>query len=240
MNIGTLIRTLVSRFLLFILMLIYALPMLIFLLLPKRWGVESRFYYWFEYVFCWLILKFSFINFTFVGRENLPDQPAVIVANHQSSFDIPVIAYALHGYPHLWLAINTLMKSPILRFILPRVAVLVDVSTPMSGMRSLIAAIKLVNGKRSHVVIFPEGGRYTDGQIHDFFGGYVILAKKMGRPVVPIYMNNLNKVYPPDSFLVYNFPVTVTIGKPMIIEEGETDEVFNQRVYRWFEEQAQG
>ena len=190
-------QTLFSRFILFVLMATYLAPILILFLLPRRWGFETKLYYWLEYSFCWLMLKTSCMPISYSGLENMPHEPAIIAANHQSSLDIPLLVYALRGYPHVWMAINTLMSSPILRFILPKVAVLVDVSSPIAGMRTLIAAIKRVNGKRCHVIIFPEGGRYDDGKIHDFFAGFVILAKKMNRPVVPIFIKGVNIAYPP-------------------------------------------
>ena len=240
MDIKVVAHTLFSRFLLLLLMLIYLIPALIFLILPNRWGVETKAYYWLEYIFCWIALKISFVPFTFNGLENIPDGQAIIVVNHQSSFDIPVVVVALRRHAHMWLAIKTLMKSPILRFILPRVAVLVDTSSPIAGMRSLLETIKLVSGKTCDIVIFPEGGRYDDGQVHDFFGGYVILAKKLGCPVVPIYINGLDKFYPVGTFWIHSHPVSVTVGKPMRIENGESDEVFNHRVHHWFVEKSQG
>ena len=229
--------TLYARLIVFILMATYLVPALILLVLPSRWGFESKLFYWLEYSFCWLFFKLTFLSLTYVGQENMPTEPAVIVANHQSSLDIPLLVVAMHCYPHLWLAINHLMSSPILRFILPKVAVLVDTSSPVAGMRSLIAAIKKVNGKHSHVVIFPEGGRFDDGKIHDFFSGFVILAKKMNRPIIPVFIKGVNVVYPYNSFWVTYAPVSVIIGKPMRMEEGETDEVFHDRVHQWFIEQ---
>jgi len=112
--------------------------------------------------------------------------------------------------------------------------VLVDMSSPMKGMRSLIEAIKVINNKKMHVIIFPEGGRYTDGKVHDFFGGFVILARKTGRPVVPIRIFNANKVYPPNTWLANYAPITVVIGERMYIGEHETDEAFKNRVFDWF------
>lgn len=107
-----------------------------------------------------------------------------------------------------------------------------------SGLRKLVAslneAVRLVEGKNSHVMIFPEGGRYTDGKVHNFFYGFAVLAKKLHRPVVPVCMHNLGKVYPPYSFFVYNYPIKVIIGEPMHFKENETEEQFLQRVHAWF------
>jgi len=88
-------------------------------------------------------------------------------------------------------------------------------------------------------MIFPEGGRYTDGTVHDFYGGFVILAKKTGRPVVPVRIFGVHKVYPPDTFWVQKYPITVVVGKPFVYQEGDTDQAFKDRVYQWFIEQKE-
>lgn len=237
MKVSIVARTLFSRFVLFILMAIYFVPFLILLILPRAWGFETKFYYWMEYIFCWIVLKSAFIPISYSGLENIPHEPAIIVANHQSSLDIPLIITVLRGRPHVWTAMKYLMGSPILRFILPKIAVLVDTSSPMAGMRTLLAVIKRVNGTHTDVVIFPEGGRFGDGKIHDFFAGFVILAKKMNRPVVPIFIKGVREVYAPDSFWVNYEPMSITVGKPLIKGENEQDEIFHDRVYHWFVEQ---
>lgn len=239
MKIIAIARTAVSLILLILLITVSIVPLGILLLLPRSWLLASKLFFLVEYLFCRALIAITFVPFRFRGLEHLPTEPSIIVANHQSALDIPVIAATLQHYPHVWLAVATLMDSPVLRFILPRVAVLVDMTTPMTGMRTLLEAIKLVNGKRCHIVIFPEGGRYIDGEIHDFFGGFVILAKKMGRPVTPILIHGLNKVFPPGSWLVYRHTVTVIVGEPFIIQEHESDELFVARVQRWFIDQVE-
>lgn len=231
---GPLVRTIISRLLLLIVMIIFALPALIIIIVPKRWLYDSKLFFWVAHAFYWMIIKFSFLPIKFYGLDNIPHQPSIIVANHQSSLDIPLVGYTLKMYPHIWLAKHELMESPILRFILPRLAVLVDMSTPMKGMRSLVEAMQHIRGEDRYIVLFPEGGRYTDGSVHEFFSGFVILAKKLVRPVIPIRIFGVNKVYPPDSFLVHYHSIDVVVGKPLYMQPDEDDDAFKQRVYQWF------
>jgi len=65
------------------------------------------------------------------------------------------------------------------------------------------------------------------------------MAKKTGRPVVPVRIFNANKVYPPHSFFVYWHPVTIVVGKPMYINERESDDEFKDRVHEWFTKQTE-
>jgi len=143
-------------------------------------------------------------------------------------------------HQHIWIAKQELTESPILRFVLPRVAILVDPESTFKAMRALLQAIKVMQEHNMGAVIFPEGTRRTDGEVHEFFAGFVILAKKTNLPVVPVRIFGVNKAYPPETFLVHYHPVTVVVGPPFFLQEGETDEAFKQRVYDWFLRQTEG
>ena len=66
-----------------------------------------------------------------------------------------------------------------------------------------------------------------------------MLAKKIGRPVVPVCILGINKAYPPETFWVQWYPITVVVGKPFVYQENDTDESFKNRVYQWFVEQME-
>jgi 1-acyl-sn-glycerol-3-phosphate acyltransferase len=123
---------------------------------------------------------------------------------------------------------------PLVRFILPRVAIIVDTTTPRKAMLSLLSIIKIAQQENRHIMIFPEGGRFTSGKVHEFYGGFVLLVRRLGRPVIPVYIQGVEIVYPPDSWWAYPAPITVTIGTPMMPESGEDDTQFKERVHRWF------
>lgn len=234
------IRTIFSRFLLFLIMVVFFIPTLIFIIMPDKWRHNNRLVYFIVDIFYRLLLRSALVPISYEGLSNIPDGPVIFAANHQSSLDIPLIGRLTKGVPHLWLATRELMKSPILRWILPRLAVIVDTRSPLRAMRCIIKIIKLVNGSRQHMMIFPEGGRFEDGKIHAFFGGFVILAKKTGRPVVPVCIIGANIVYPPTSFLVHWHPIRIVVGKPFIYSEHDTDEKFKKRVRDWFVETIEG
>jgi 1-acyl-sn-glycerol-3-phosphate acyltransferase len=236
LTVSIVIRTLISRLLVVIIMAVAAVPAFIFMILPDRWRYDNPLYYWFVSFIYWAGLKAIFVPITYKGLENVPKDPAVIVGNHQSSLDIPLIGTLVDAHPHIWLATITLLDSPLLGFVLRRMAALIDMSSPQAGMRSLVNAMKLINNNK-HAIIFPEGGRYLDGKVHPFYGGFVILAKKTGRPVVPVYIRNVQKVYPPDNFWIYWYPIEVIVGQPFHYQETDTDEEFKQKVFDWFVQQ---
>jgi 1-acyl-sn-glycerol-3-phosphate acyltransferase len=232
------LHSLLARFLLFLLMVIFFIPVTFYLLLPERFRYKSRCFFKMAQLFNWLALKCLFLPIKYRGLENVPHTPVIFAANHQSAMDIPLLGMVAQGTPYVWMAWANLMKGPILRFVLPHVAVLVDTSTPMTAVRSLLQTMELVRKYKLHVMIFPEGGRYDDDQIHSFYGGFVLLARRTQRPVVPVYIHGANKAYPPKTWWMTYHPITVTVGKPFQLEPDESDEQFKDRVRQWFVEQA--
>jgi 1-acyl-sn-glycerol-3-phosphate acyltransferase len=240
MNIGMILRNLFSRFLLVIITLIFLIPIVIFICIPERYRYKYPILFYPVHWFYVAILKGSLLPITYKGLENIPkNKPVIFAANHQSSLDIPLIGVLSKGVPHVWLAKEELMDSIFIKFIVPLVSVLVDVSSPRNAMLSLRKILGVVNNQHRNLIIFPEGARYTDGKIHDFFGGFVVLAKKIGRPVVPVCILGVDKAYPPETFWVQWYPITVIVGKPFVYEENDTDELFKNRVYQWFVDQVE-
>lgn len=238
MKFTLIVRTLFSWFLFFILITIFFIPMVIFACIPFEWRFSSKSIFRCVHLFYVMILKCSLLPIKYSGLENIPQEPVIFAANHQSSLDIPLVGVLSKGIPHAFLAKQELVtESWSYRFIVPMISILVDVTSARAAMFSVRKIINLASGYDRNIIIFPEGSRFTDGKIHEFFGGFVILAKKMGRPIVPVCIVGVNKVYPPDSFWVYWHPITVIVGKPFVYQEDDTDETFKQRVYNWFVEQ---
>lgn len=239
-GLGTIFFTLITRLLLIIFLLFLAPLLLLCLIIPQKLLVNNWLFKLTSRLFYWFCVKCSFLPITYQGLENIPREPSVIISNHQSSFDIPLIGYALGNRTHIWLAWSELAKSLLLRFILPRNSILVDTGSPMKGMRTIVQAIQIVTTHPWDLIIFPEGGRYTDGNVREFFGGFALIAKKINRPVVPIKIIGVNHVYPPQSFWIFYHPITVIIGKPFYFLPDETEESFKNRVFQWYLEQPNG
>ncbi len=240
MKILALLRTIVSYFLGVIITVIYVLPTIVIALLPEKYRRDNKFFYFWTYMFYRGMLWATFLPYKVVGKQNLPKEPAIFVGNHLSALDIPVLGALTKGYPHLWLVLQFYECKPVLGFFIKRMNVSVDQSSKAKSARSLIKILRLLQGKNRHLLIFPEGGRSRDEKIKDFFGGFAIIAQKTGRPVIPVFMPNNGRIYPPHSFLVNYYPIDVVIGSPMILRENESLEEFSQRVKKWFLEQSKG
>ena len=80
------------------------------------------------------------------------------------------------------------------------------------------------------LIVFPEGGRNSDGEMGDFKSGLYYLAKK--RPdleLVPVYMDNLNRVLPRGEVLPVPLLSCITMGSPIYLEKGESKADFLKR-----------
>ena len=77
-------------------------------------------------------------------------------------------------------------------------------------------------GQRYSLIVFPEGSRNTEEELGEFKSGLYYLSKK--RPdleLVPVHMQNLNRVLPRGEVLPVPLLSCITIGAPIWLEAGE-------------------
>ncbi len=233
------IRALVGYVIIGILGIICFIPCVVVAALPERWRYDNRVYYWFTNLFYKGAVFATFLPIKIVGLQNISHDSAIIIANHQSAFDIPLVGSLLNGVPHVWLFLKRYTHYPIFGFVMKRMNIVVDHAGLRRLTGSIYQAADVLKKRSAHIVLFPEGGRFIDGSVHKFFSGFALLAEETQRPVIPIIMLQVNKIYPPGSFLLHPYPITIIVGKPFVFEQGETREDFVQRVYAWYEQQVE-
>jgi 1-acyl-sn-glycerol-3-phosphate acyltransferase len=77
-------------------------------------------------------------------------------------------------------------------------------------------------GNTHSLILFPEGGRMTGEEVGEFKSGLYYLSKK--RPdleLVPVYIDNMNRVLPRGEFLPVPLLSCITFGPPLWLEAGE-------------------
>jgi 1-acyl-sn-glycerol-3-phosphate acyltransferase len=80
------------------------------------------------------------------------------------------------------------------------------------------------------LIVFPEGSRRAGDDIGPFKSGLYYLSKK--RPdleLVPVHIDNLNRVLPRGEFLPVPLLSCISFGPPMWLESGEPKAEFLQR-----------
>jgi|GEM_PF-1923307 1-acyl-sn-glycerol-3-phosphate acyltransferase len=238
-KLSVILHTLISRFLLLLILLLGTPIIFLMILLPEKYRYQSKILFGSMRFFYWAVVKATLVPISYEGGDNVPDEPVVFVANHQSALDIPLLGVFTKGRPHVWLARYELMKWKFLRWVLPRMAVVINPLSREKAMGSLRRLLRLAKAQPLDVMIFPEGARYSDDKVHKFYGGFVMVAKLLNYKVVPVYISGANKVYPPDTFWVKRHPITVIAGKPFELEKDESDDAFKDRVYQWFVAQSE-
>lgn len=85
-------------------------------------------------------------------------------------------------------------------------------------------------GSRFSLIVFPEGTRNTGEEMQEFKSGLYYLGKK--RPdleLMPVYIDNLNRVLPRGEFLPVPLLSSITIGPPIWLEPKENKNDFLKR-----------
>jgi 1-acyl-sn-glycerol-3-phosphate acyltransferase len=150
------------------------------------------------------------------GLESMePGRAYLVVANHQSYFDIPVLYSALPSPIH-FLGAESLRALPGVGHFGRAVG---TIYLPKNS-RSLAgrAAVELANYLREGrtTVIFPEGTRSWDGTMGPFFPALLTAAISAGVEILPLAIVNSREVMPRGGgFLFRPAKVEVRIGKPI-------------------------
>lgn len=207
--------------------------------LPAPIRYENRLYFFLTSLWTKFLIFFSFIHVKIRGEENLPkypDNPSILVANHSSSLDIFLVENIAGTYPHIWLTKSEYTKIPFFSILLNRMHVPVQRENKTAAARAFLRVFHMAKNINSHIILFPEGRRHDDGQIHEFHPGFALLAKKLKRPVIPIVITGLHKIMPKGTILIdyHASKPTLTIKKPLYIQENESIEDFCKRVHENF------
>jgi 1-acyl-sn-glycerol-3-phosphate acyltransferase len=148
----------------------------------------------------------------------------VIVSNHVSYMDTPVLLAHL-PVNFRFMAKQELFKVP---FIGPHLTKAGHISVPLDDWRAALRVLAGVGAilveKRQSVLIFPEGGRSTDGELQEFKDGAAYLAIKGKVKILPVCMIGLHDVLPMHSGHMRPGKVTLRIGDPIEVDGMKTSD----------------
>jgi 1-acyl-sn-glycerol-3-phosphate acyltransferase len=171
----------------------------------------------------WLLLfpaLHLFIDITTDGTDVLTrGRPYIFAANHSSHLDAPAILAALPLQLRLQLHVaaaadyffTSYWKGMLVSLFLNTFAF----ERKGTGVAASLAhAQQLLNNGHS-LLIFPEGTRTTDGQIHHFKWGVGKLALSSSAYVVPTWIGGTFAALPKGSHFPRHQQVVVRFGTPM-------------------------
>lgn len=146
-----------------------------------------------------LNLLVSLVKVEIAGTENIdPAQSYIMVANHQSLYDICVV-YSYGKIDVKWVMKQELRSIPIFGLACEKLGhIIIDRTNPEAALKSLNEARnKLQPG--SSIVFFAEGTRSRDGNLLPFKRGAFRLAIDLQLPILPVSIHGTRLVLPSDS-----------------------------------------
>ena len=159
----------------------------------------------------------------------------VYFANHTSHLDPIIIWSSLPPRVRMLTrpvaAKDYWTKGPVRRYFANQLfsAILIDraeIKVHQSPVDLIIREI----GHQYSLIIFPEGGRQSGQEIGEFKSGLYYLCKK--RPdleLIPVHIDNMNRILPRGEVLPVPLLSCVTFGPPLWLEAGETKNRFLAR-----------
>jgi 1-acyl-sn-glycerol-3-phosphate acyltransferase len=149
------------------------------------------------------------------GLEKIDtSKPHVYAVNHASAMDIPVLyAYLLFQFRIVFK--KELLNYPVIGWHLKRSGqVCIDQQAPSRSIASIRSALKSLKAGMP-LVIFPEGGRTSDGRIKPFLPGAFFLAIKAQVDVVPVALVGTYELLPMNTYHIKPRPLEVRVGAPI-------------------------
>jgi 1-acyl-sn-glycerol-3-phosphate acyltransferase len=130
------------------------------------------------------------------GRENLRDgQTYLVMSNHQSHYDIPVLFEAIGGNIRM-ITKKELFRVPLFGEALAAGGFIsIDRSDRHAAIRSLQQARDLL-ASGTHVWIAPEGTRSRTGELGPFKKGAFYLALEARLPILPVTISGTRNALP--------------------------------------------
>jgi 1-acyl-sn-glycerol-3-phosphate acyltransferase len=189
-------------------------------------SLEARFVYGLCRGIISFVVKLLF-RLRVYGQEHVHSSAGIIIANHTSYLDPPLLAVAYPGEVH-FLARETLFHVPILGKII-RALNTHPVANDAGDLHVLRQMVGLLNSGKK-LILFPEGRRSPDGQLLPFARGFAFLAKRTKCTIFPAYIDGAFAAWPASrSFPVPFRKITCVFGSPLEWKEGETEEQFINR-----------
>jgi 1-acyl-sn-glycerol-3-phosphate acyltransferase len=149
------------------------------------------------------------------GRENiLKGQSYVIIANHQSIYDIFVL-YGWLGIDFKWVMKKEVRKIPGVGFGSEAVGhIFIDRSSTKAALDTIEKAKDKIKGGTS-VLFFPEGTRSRTRELLPFKKGAYRFAFDLNLPILPVTINGTREIMPPGTLDVRPGRAEIRIHPPV-------------------------
>jgi long-chain acyl-CoA synthetase len=163
--------------------------------------------------------------------EQWPSTPMLIVSNHITSFDVPLILYALPGRVRRRVAVAMSAEMMLdwrrarnqgnwfLNLVAPIEYLLVTglfnvfPLPQISGFRRSFTHAGEAVDRNYSVIVFPEGRRSEDGTPASFKVGAGLLWKELGTPALPVRLQGLGEMKAKRERWFRSGRISIAVGK---------------------------
>lgn len=170
-------------------------------------------------------MKSIFSPMRITGLEQIDtSRPQVYAVNHASALDIPAL-YAYLPFQFRIIHKKELLSYPIVGWHLRRSGqVCVDQQNPARSVGQIKSALRTLK-RGMPLVIFPEGGRTSNGHIQPFLPGAFFLAIKAQVDIVPIALRGMFELLPMDTYHIKPRPLEMQVGQPISTAGLDSDDM---------------
>ncbi|MCU1411082.1 MAG: Acyl-phosphate glycerol 3-phosphate acyltransferase [Rhodoglobus sp.] len=181
-------------------------------------------------------LVWRLVRVTTKGEEDIKDldAPFIVVANHSSHLDAPLVIgalpYRLARYLAAGAAADYFFDVQWRKWLTTLFFNAFAIERNSEGKRG--GSSKALLERKVPLLIFPEGGRSKTGVMGRFKPGAAALSMATKVPCLPIALVGASAAMPRGVSWPKRgrYPVTVVFGAPMLAEAGETADNFSTRL----------
>jgi long-chain acyl-CoA synthetase len=181
------------------------------------------------------------------------DEPMLIVANHVTVYDGPLVQYALPGPVRRRIAVamagdmledfrhfrnpelrgrrkGFYLPGPLIYWLLTALFNVFPLPRKRNFQRSFSHAGEAMD-RGYNVMVFPEGARSAEGSLARFRGGIGLLARQSGAPVLPVAIRGLGELKTGGGRWFRSGKIEVHVGQPIRFAPEETETAITARLH---------
>jgi len=164
------------------------------------------------------------VTFEVEGLEHVdPETRYVVVANHLSTFDIPLMLWVL-PVEGRFLSKKELFRIPVVGRAMRRVGIIsIDRQAGRSSRSVINEGVQLAAERGYSLIVFPEGTRSRADDLLPFKKGAFRIAIDTKLPILPVIIEGTDRISRPGSKLFFRGHAQVRVLEPI-----ETAELTNR------------
>ena len=167
---------------------------------------KLRFHKMLQWISTFLTKRFPGCKTTFINTNHETfEKPALIICNHQSHLDLPVL---MSIHPKLIFLTNDWVWN---NFFYGKIIHNAEFLPVSAGMDVILPQLKDLTDRGYSVVVFPEGTRSADCSILRFHQGAFLLAQELELDIVPMVLHGAGHYLPKKDFMFRKGEITLSI-----------------------------